>query len=201
MARDNKLRSTPAVQFIQSISSSWKGYELFAIWIVKKLKPKVTVDLGFDMGLSTISFAHGNCGHTFGIDWLTDANFSRKRMAMESAFHNILNAIRLKYVKNLHLIIGPPTEISNKWNKEIDLLHIDCTQHYEDIQKQYEHWKPFLKKDSIILIHDVASFPSEIGRFFDELPLSKLLFTHGKGLGLATGNPSLCREIAEEWRF
>lgn len=189
------------MQFIQSIPSTWKGYELFAIWIVKKFKPKVTVDLGFDMGLSAISFAYSNRGHTFGIDWLTDTNFSRKRMAMESAFHNILNAIRLKYVKNLHLIVGPPTEISNKWNKEIDLLHIDCTERYDDIKRQYENWKPFLKKDSIILIHDVAAFPNEIGRFFDELPLSKLLFPQGNGLGLATGSASLCQEIAKEWHF
>ncbi len=197
--QNRKLRSTPAVQFIQSIPSTWKGYELFAIWIVKKLKPKVTVDLGFDMGLSTISFAHGNRGHTFGIDWLSGNNYSRKRISMESALHNILIAIRLRYVKNLHLIVGPIPEISHKWNSEIDLLHIDSTQSYEEIKKQYMHWQPFLKKDAVILIHDVTSLPSEVGRFFEELPLYKFVFTKGCGLGIATSNETLCQEIEKDW--
>lgn len=150
------------------------------------------------MGLSAISFAYSNRGHTFGIDWLADRNFSQKRIAMESAFHNILNAIRLKYVKNLHLIIGPTSEISNKWTKEIDLLHIDSAKHYDEIKMQYEHWKPFLKKDAVILIPDVGAFP-EVGKFFNELPLSKILLPHGNGLGLATNNAALCQEVAEEW--
>lgn len=152
------------------------------------------------MGLSTISFAHGNCGHTFGIDWLSGSNFSRKRIAMESALHNILIAIRLRYVKNLHLIVGPIAEISHKWNREIDLLHIDSTQSYEEIKGQYEHWQPFLKRDAVILIHDVQSLPSEVGRFFDELPLFKIIFTEGSGLGIATSNEALCQEIEKDWK-
>lgn len=80
-----RLKKTPAIQFIQSIPSTWKGHELFAIWIVKTLKPKVVVDLGFDMGLSTIALAHRNRGDTFGIDWV-EQNFSRKKVSLDSAF-------------------------------------------------------------------------------------------------------------------
>ncbi len=195
----NRLRSTPAIQFIQSIDSSWKGYELFAIWVVKKIKPKVIVDLGFDKGLSTIAFAHRNCGDTYGIDWVGENNFSQKRDSMEKAFHNISAAIRMKYVKNINLIIGPLTEISEKWDREIDLLHIDCAHSYDEIKEQYESWKPFLKKDAVILIHDVGAFPNETGRFFQELTLPKRLFAHGKGLGIATNNSSLHEQIANAW--
>ncbi len=185
-----------AIPYIQSISSSWRGNERFAFWIVKKLKPKIIVDLGLNMGLSAISFAYGNKGgHTFGIDWLPTENFSQKRAEMESAFHNILNAIRLKCVKNLHLIIGPVPEISKKWNKEIDLLHIDGIYNYEDIKMHYAHWKPFLKKDAVILIHEIAAHPNEIGRFFDELPFYKTHLPYGNGLGIATPNADLYQEI------
>lgn len=199
LVQNRKLRSTPAIQFIQSIPSTWKGYELFAIWIVKKLKPKITVDLGLDMGLSTISFAHGNRGHTFGIDWLSGSNFPRKRIAMECALHNILIAIRLRYVRNLHLIVGPVAEISQKWNREIDLLHIDGSQSYDEIKWQYDHWQPFLKKGTVILIHDVRALPNEVGKFFNELQLFKIVLPNGSGLGLATADKALCQEIETEW--
>lgn len=193
------LRSTPAIRFIQSIPSTWKGHELFAIWIVKKIRPKVVVDIGFDQGLSTIAFAHRNLGHTFGIDWIGDENILQKRTAMETAFHNISAAIRLNYVKNIHLIVGPIKEISQRWDRKIDLLHIDGAQKYEEIKEHYQHWKPFLTKDAVLLIHDVESLSKEVGKFFSELPLHKFLFLHNKGLGIATNNASLCQAIEAEW--
>ena len=193
------FRYTPAIRCIQSIESTWKGHELFGIWIVQKIKPKVTVDLGFDMGLSTFAFAHRNRGHTFGVDWIGNANFSRKRAAMESAFQNISAAIRLKYVKNIHLFIGPLNEIAQKWDCKIDLLHIDGMHSYEEIKEQYEHWKLFLNEDAVILIHDVEGYPEETGRFFRELSLPKLKFTHNNGLGIATKSRAVCEAISEEW--
>ncbi len=193
------MRHTPAIQFIQSIDSSWKGHELFAIWVVKKIKPRIIVDLGFDTGLSTIAFAHRNPGHTYGIDWVGESNFPQKRTSMEKAFHNISSALRLKYVKNINLIIGPSYEISRQWDREIDLLHIDSSHSYDEIKKHYENWRPFLTNNAVILIHDVGAFPNETGRFFQELDLPKRLFAQGKGLGIATTNLSLQQEIADVW--
>lgn len=194
------LKNTPAIQFIQSIPSTWKGHELFAIWLVKMLNPKVIVDLGFDMGLSTIALAHRNRGHTFGIDWV-EQNFSQKKVSLDSAFQNISAAIRMKYVKNIHLIVGPILEISRNWNRGIDLLHIDCMQSYLEIKIHYENWTHFLNEDGVVLIHDAEAFPDEVGRFFRELDMPKLLFPQGKGLGIATNNREIYEMISREWKI
>lgn len=194
------IKYTPAIQFIQSIPSTWKGHELFAIWVVKMLKPKIVVDLGFDMGLSTIALAHRNRGHTFGIDWVKQ-DFSRKKASLDSAFQNISAAIRMKYVKNIHLIVGPIEEISQNWNREIGLLHIDCTQSYQEIKIHYENWSQFLKEDGVILIHNIEAYPNEVGRFFRELDTPKLLFPQGKGLGIATKNREIYEKTLREWKI
>jgi hypothetical protein len=167
--------------------------------MIKTLKPRVTVDLGFDRGLSTIAFAYENSGLTFGIDWLDCKSYSEKIIALDDAFENISLAIRLNYVKNLHLIVGPFAEVSKKWTREIDLLHIDWTHHYTDAKAQYETWKRFLKDDAVFLIHDVESCAGETGRFFRELPLPKMLFPGSNGLGIATRNTDLLASIAREW--
>jgi len=192
--------TSPALRFLQSIDSSWKGHELFALWIIKQLKPKVTVDIGFDKGLSTIAFALSNRGATYGIDWFYDHNLSRKKIAMDIAYQNILMAIRLHYVKNIHLIVGPSVEITRQWKREIDLLHIDGMQRYSEAKEQYDHWKPFLTKNAVLMIHDVTALPNETGKFFHDLPMPKIVFPHGKGLGIATQNQTIYRQISEEWQ-
>ena len=192
---DLKRLKNPALDFIDSIESTWKGHEHFALWLVQHLKPKTIVDLGFDRGLSTIAFAYRNRGHVFGIDWFEEGNYAVKSFALDSAFNNISNAIRFNYVKNIHLIIGPFKDVSKKWNRKIDILHIDWSHSYSSTRQHYENWSRYLKSDGIILVHDVLAYPQETGRFFRELPFPKLLFPHAQGLGVATTNEKILDEI------
>lgn len=104
-------------------------------------------------------------------------------------------------MKNVHLIVGPLQEISRNWSREIDLLHIDCTQSYLEIKLHYESWTQFLKEDGVILIHDTEAFPDEVGRFFRELDMPKLHFPQGKGLGIATNNREIYKKISRDWKI
>lgn len=61
------------------IKSAWKGHELFAVWLVKKLKPLVIVDLGIDYGFSTFVFVIPGIGKVYGID-----HFKETRYMVES---------------------------------------------------------------------------------------------------------------------
>ncbi|HEY4254801.1 MAG TPA: class I SAM-dependent methyltransferase [Chlamydiales bacterium] len=196
-------KSTPvdlALQFIDSIESTWKGHEQFALWLVQKLKPKTIVDLGFDQGLSTVAFAYKNKNQVFGIDWFEQGRYSEKCSALDRAFGNIANAIRFNYVKNIHLIIGPFSHVSKGWHRKIDLLHIDWAHSYTSVKTHYENWRKFLTLDGIILIHDVTSHPKEVGRFFNEIELPKFLFPESSGLGVICANQALLNEIQASWK-
>ena len=189
-----------ALKFIATIDSTWKGHEPFAIWLVKRLKPKVIVDLGFDRGLSTIAFAYQNRGHVFGIDWFfEEGSYAEKSYALDSAFRNITEAIERNYVKNIHLIIGPYRDVLKNWHRPIDIFHIDWAHTYRAVKFQYDSWRCHLTDTSVILIHDVAAYPDEVGKFFEELPFPKYLFSKGKGLGVVSANADLIEEIRKIW--
>ena len=54
--------------YIKSIKSRWSGHHDFAVWLVKEMKPRITVDLGIYHGFSTFSFALPGLGEVYGID-------------------------------------------------------------------------------------------------------------------------------------
>lgn len=53
-----------------------------------------------------------------------------------------------------HLINGFSHDVVGSWTKEIDLLFIDGSHHYEDVRRDFEQWSPFLSANGRILIHD-----------------------------------------------
>lgn len=186
-----------ALTFIDSIESTWKGHERFAMWLVHRLYPKTIVDIGFDRGLSTLAFAYRNRGQVFGIDWFEEGQYAEKSFALDTAFQNISNAIRYNYAKNIHLIIGPFSYVSKNWKRKIDILHIDWAHSYRSAREHFLNWSQFLKADSVILMHDVLAFPEGTGRAFEELPFPKLILPNTTGLGVACANTELLNEIRE----
>lgn len=193
------VRKDAALAFIDNIESSWKGHEEFVFWLVQRLKPKTIVDLGFDRGLSTISFAYRNRGHVFGIDWFEEGNYAAKCFALDTAFRNISDAIRFHYAKNIHLIVGPFRDVSKTWNRKIDVLHIDWAHTYHLAKQHYDNWSRYLNEDGIVLVHDVVALPNETGRFFHELPMHKIVFPQSQGLGVASHNAALIEEIRQRY--
>ncbi|MES2274196.1 MAG: class I SAM-dependent methyltransferase [Chlamydiota bacterium] len=193
--RPSDFRKNSALGFINTIESTWKGHEQFAMWLIHQISPKTVVDLGFDRGLSTIAFAYQNKGNVFGIDWFEEGNYAIKSFALDDAFCNITNALRFNYVKNIHLIIGPFRDVSKTWNRKIDILHIDWAHTYKSVKQHYENWTRYLQPNGVVLIHDVTAYPDEVGRFFREVPLSKAFFPNAEGLGILTANQSLLDQI------
>jgi hypothetical protein len=193
------VRKDVALAFMDSIESTWKGHEQFAYWLIQYLHPKTVVDLGFDRGLSTIAFAYRNRGHVFGIDWFDEANYATKCFALDSAFRNISNAIRFHYAKNIHLIVGPFQEIAKKWNRKIDILHIDWSHTYQATKQHFDNWSRYLIDDGVVLIHDVMAYQDQTGKFFNELPMHKIIFPHAQGLGVASKNEKLIAQIKKKF--
>lgn len=193
------MQKNAALDYMNTIESTWKGHESFIFWLVKHLRPKTVVDLGFDRGLSTIAFGYQNKGQVFGIDWFDEGNYVTKCFALDAAFRNISNALRFHYAKNIHLIVGPFQEIARTWHRKIDILHIDWAHTYQSVKQHYENWSRFLNKEGVVLIHDIAAYPNETGKFFHELPMHKFTFPYAHGLGVASTNESLIAEIKDRF--
>ncbi len=191
------FRNPHALAFFDGIESRWKGNEEFALWLIRRLRPKTTVDLGFDKGLSTLIFAYQNLGHVYGIDWFESGKYAEKSFALDSAMNAISQAIRFNYAKNVHLIIGPFSDVSKTWKKKIDLLHIDSSSTYSSLKRHYENWIRFLNQNGVIWINDVIAYPNEAGRFFHEIPFPKVVLPQGRGIGIASHNEAFLKEISE----
>jgi hypothetical protein len=77
---------------------------------------------------------------------------------------------------------------------------IEVLKAYESIKNDYETWSPFLNENGIILFHDTCveelnGYHYGVKKFFDELDLPKVTFTHTFGLGVASKNKELIEYI------
>ena len=60
----------------------------------------------------------------------------------------------LKSEHRYHLIEGDDMEIVKTWDKEIDFLFIDSSHTYQHTKAEIKAWFPFVKRDSVIMMHD-----------------------------------------------
>jgi len=187
----------------KNVPTAWRGHEDFAIWLVKELKPKVIVELGTEFGFSTFVFAAPKIGTVYGIDWFKGDEFTgipdTKKMFMD-----FKKEVSKRFgINNIKVIEGRFTDVVKKWNKPIDILHIDGSHRYEDVKEDYKNWSKFVKKDGIILLHDVHVPQDQrfgVGRFFDEIDPPKLKFFHSFGLGVVSKDENIIKKIAKKYK-
>ena len=187
---------------LNELNSSWNGHKDFSQWIVKKLLPEVTVDLGVDYGYSSLCFSFPNIGKVYGID-LFEVNEEELKML----FHDLNQEKSIKYkqtlnLNNLMFIKSDFNKIVQSWSSPIDILHIDGWHQYETVKNDFEKWNKFVKHDGVILLHDTCVFDRNFGvhKFFEEIDLPKINFTNSCGLGVVSKNKDLLHEIFNAFR-
>lgn len=177
--------------WIENIVSAWKGHRNFAEWLVSKFNNPTIVELGVDYGYSTFVFANslkGTSGTIYGIDLFQ----GDVHAGMRNTYDTVINNIKTHDVSNIEIISGDFTEVSKKWDKPIDILHIDGLHTYEAVKNDFNCWSKFVKENGIILFHDTAIPHFGIKDFFREIDGGyKLYFTHSAGLGIYTKNHEL----------
>ena len=178
-------------------SSAWKGHLKLADYLVKKYKPNVVVDLGVDYGHSTFSFAGPGIGNVYGIDWFEGDIHAglRNTYNIVNDTYNLLYNLNYLPNKNIEFIKGDFNVVAKKFNHKIDILHIDGLHTYEAVKNDFDTWIQKTDYNSIILMHDVISFPNSVGKFFNEINLPKLYFTHSAGLGVISMNKDIILDI------
>ena len=180
---------------LDDVPSCWKGHRNFAEWLVSYKKPEVVVDLGVDHGYSTFCFAMPRIGHVYGIDSFEGDHFAGMRNDNSYVFA-LHKQEKLHLNENMTFIKGYFDDVAKTWDKKIDILHIDGDHSYESVKNDYDTWSKFLNDDAVILFHDTAieeidGKKYEAKKFFDELDLPKVNFTHTFGLGVASKNKDL----------
>lgn len=180
---------------LYNLQSAWIGHEQFADWLVKRVKPKVTVDLGVDYGFSLFTLALPKIGTVYGIDsFEADAH---------AGYHADNYDVVLKFKEdnnfdNVEIIRGWFSEVAKTWDKPIDILHIDGLHTYDAIREDWTNWSPFVLNTGIIIMHDVISFP-ELSQFYNQIVAPKAYFTHSAGLGIACLDEQLLQEILTQF--
>ena len=181
-----------------NIPTAWRGHRTFAEWLVNKLRPQVTVDLGVDNGFSTFCFANPRLGHVYGVD-----SFEGDPCAGERDIGTYWDVLQgqevLGFNSNVTFIRAYFNDLAKVWNKPIDILHIDGDHSYESVKNDFVTWSRFMKDDGVILMHDTCVQDPRFGvnKFFDEIPFPKITFTHTLGLGVVTHNTQLLEEIKQ----
>jgi len=194
------LDSDNISEMLGAIPSAWnvppKSHNQFIIWLLNRIDPQVTVELGVDWGYSSFLLALHSKGLVYGVDCFDQ---SKHNLRADGDYQFVLDVKNKLKLNNLEIIKGYFDDVVKTWDKEIDLLHIDGLHDYQNCKNDCDTWAPLLKENGVILFHDTVSYPDGVGLFFSQLEVPKVNFTNSAGLGVASNNSDLIVEIKEKF--
>lgn len=171
---------------------SWVGHIPFAMWLIKKQKPNLFVELGTHTGNSYFAFCQSILESrldtkSFAVDtWSGDAHSGQYE---DTVFESVLLNNQIHYSSFSKLMRMTFDEALDSFSdKSIDLLHIDGFHTYEAVSHDFATWLPKVSDDGIILFHDISVKERDFGvyKFWDELKkrYKTFSFDHSNGLGI-----------------
>ena len=189
-------------EILGGIPSGWnmppKSHNEFIVWLMDKIKPQLTVELGVDYGYSTFFLALNTKNKVIGIDCF---DVSKHGPREDDDYQFVLDVKEKLKLDNLEIIKGYFDDIAKTWDKEINLLHIDGLHDYDNCKNDCYTWSPFLEENGVVLFHDTISNQNGVGLFFSQLELPKVNFTNSCGLGVASNNAELIEEIKKTFKL
>lgn len=190
---------TPAEHFNMH-PSAWKENHVFARWLVNKVKPNVTVDLGVDWGHSTLCWASAKVGKVYGIDTWEPNSYSTVTTGNNyETFRENFKVFAEHGLNNIELIQSDHRVVEAKWDKKIDIIHFDILHDYLGVADEYKLWKKHVNVDGVYVFHDTKSSPDGVGRFFKQLPGPKAWFDNQFGLGVMSNRAGLIDTIVDKF--
>ena len=193
-------------------SSAWLGHLEFALWLIKRFNEifpiKTIVELGIDFGHSTFSFLSPNIGTVYSIDCFQGdihTGFRDNYQIFLNKFDELLNSGLI--INNNSVIIknyfdNVFSDFDNIIKSPIDMLHIDGLHTYDAVKNDFEKWITKTHDNSIVIMHDIFSFPNTVGKFFSEIDNNiffKTFVKHSAGLGIISKNKNFIDIINDEW--
>lgn len=196
------LPDSEVEEILGSIPSGWncppKSHRGFVEWLINRIKPEVTVELGVDYGYSSFLMALCQDNPVYGIDCF-DISVHGPR---EDDDYQFVMSVKEKLgLNNLEIIKGYFDDVAKTWDREINLLHIDGLHDYNNCKNDCDTWAPLVKENGVILFHDTISNPTGVGSFFSQLEVPKVNFKNSAGLGVASNNSDLIEEIGQIFKL
>lgn len=187
----------------------WAGHKFFAYDLLANVKPGKVVELGTHYGTSLWSFAQAAKDNMlatefFVVDtWLGD---DQAGLYGEEVFEKV-TAIQRSYYSSGSFKIDLLRKTFNEAlpdfaDTSIDLLHIDGLHSYEAVRHDFEAWLQKMKKNGIILFHDIEVNEDGFGvhELWRELKEKYVTieFHHSFGLGVLFLDAAMGRQIKPE---
>ena len=185
------------------VQSAWREHAPFGYWLVEALRPRSIVELGTHNGYSFFVFAEavrrlGLACHLSAIDsWEGD---DQTGFYGQEVYQSVAVMAQEFYPESTELIRSYFGDAVSKFEDgSVDLLHIDGRHRYEDVQQDFETYRPKLSSRSVVLFHDTHEVQPSFGvhRFWGELASSapSFEFHHGHGLGVLAFGPDVPQEV------
>jgi hypothetical protein len=177
----------------QDFDWPWAGHKYFAYDLIRNVKPKLIVELGTHKGTSFYSFCQAvkdarYDANLYAVDtWRGDqhAGFYDDNMFKE------VKGIKERYYDSLKIKFLRKTfdeAVGEFENNSIDLLHIDGLHTYTAVKHDFDTWFHKVKKDGIILLHDIFISRDDFGvyKFWEKLKseYKTIEFHQSYGLGV-----------------
>lgn len=171
--------------------SAWSGHLPYAHYVIRKLKPKVMVELGTYRGASYFAMCQTiKSSKTKTRAYAVDTWQGEEHAGFydESVYLSVVNENQ-KYSTFSTLLRDTFDEARSQFRDgTIDLLHIDGFHTYEAVKHDFETWLPKLAPGATVLFHDTNERRADFGvyRFWDDLMKTYKGFTfkHSHGLGV-----------------
>lgn len=191
---------------LDDFKEGWVGLRRVGYDLVSYLKPETIVELGTYKGTSFFSFAQAikdqklNTKLT-GVDtWQGDIHTGFYTEEIYSQLKKILKT----YYKNVDTSLLRMTfdeAVSKFPDNSIDLLHIDGLHTYEGVKHDFETWKNKVKKDGVVIFHDIYYFQRKFGvyKLWNELQkeYTTLELKHSNGLGILIKDAKTYEKLKE----
>ena len=173
--------------------SPWSGHRLFAYDLTANMRPERIVELGTHYGCSLFTFLQA-CkdeqvqSEVIAIDcWEGD---EQAGFYGEEVLDTVKRTIGQKFSKQNPRLIRKffADALEDVEDESADIIHIDGLHTYEAVREDFDSWICKLKRDGIMLFHDVNSgckYGTDIfWRELEERYACHYMFRHSWGLGV-----------------
>jgi len=142
--------------------SPWSGHRFFIYDFIRALQPETIVELGSYYGCSAFAMAQAIkdgrfCSTLWAVDTWQGDDFTQSDYQQDvySAFCEVRDTCYSdSYVKMLRTTFDEAVQSFAPGS--INVLHIDGSHHYKDVEHDFAHWKERLRPDGIVLFHDIS---------------------------------------------
>lgn len=155
--RYKRFVKTKAIDEVDRIKTHLTHHERVKLYQLAKSKSGKFVEIGSYLGASSFFIALAAseieeptklyCVDTWQNDSMTEGKWDTY-----TEFQNNIN----KFENYIVALRGTSATVGKTFNDEIDFLFIDGDHSYTGVKQDFETWFPKLKKDGIIVFHDIG---------------------------------------------